>query len=134
MSLPTRSSPRAKVIEYTGECVARRESVRRWDPRRSYLFQVDDYWQLDGAIGGSGAELINHSWAPNLVARLSRGRLYYISNRRIPRNEELTYDYKYDARLPPIPCRCGAGSCPAPLTDYKTDGDPGDNPRPPPRL
>ena len=40
-----------------------------------------------------------------------RGRLYYISSRRIRRNEELTFDYKYDARLPPIPCRCGASSC-----------------------
>lgn len=100
-----------KVIEYTGERIARREAVRRWDPRRSHLFQVDDYWRLDGAIGGSGAEYINHSCAPNLVGRFIRGRLYYISRRRIRRNEELTFDYKYDTRLPPIPCRCGASSC-----------------------
>ena len=92
-----------RLIEYTGERIARRESVRRWDPKRSYLFEIDSYWRLDGAIGGSGAEYINHSCAPNVVARLVRGRLYYVSNRQIQRNEELTLDYKYGARLPPIP-------------------------------
>jgi tetratricopeptide (TPR) repeat protein len=100
-----------KVIEYTGELIARRESVRRWDPARSYLFQLDDYWRVDGAIGGSGAEYINHGCAPNIVARLIRGRIFYFSKRRITRGEELLIDYKYDERLPPMPCRCGADTC-----------------------
>jgi hypothetical protein len=28
------------------------------------------YWTLDGAVGGSGAEIINHSRNPNLVSRI----------------------------------------------------------------
>ncbi len=100
-----------QVIEYTGERVARRESARRWDPARSYLFQLDSYWTVDGAIGGSGAEYINHSCEPNLVTRIRRGRIYYFSKSRIRKGEELTVDYKYDAGLPPIPCRCGARTC-----------------------
>ena len=100
-----------KVIEYTGERISRRESRRRWDPARSYLFYVDSYWRLDGAIGGSGAELINHSCAPNLRARLLRGHLLYYSRRSIKRGEELTLDYKYSADLRPIPCHCGAATC-----------------------
>jgi hypothetical protein len=48
-----------KVIEYTGERISRREGKRRWDPARSYLFLLNSYWRLDGAIGGSGAELIS---------------------------------------------------------------------------
>jgi tetratricopeptide (TPR) repeat protein len=100
-----------KVIEYTGERISRREGKRRWDPARSYLFLLDSYWRLDGAIGGSGAELINHSCEPNLRARLLRGHLLYYSRRPIARGEELTLDYKYSEELRPIPCHCGAPTC-----------------------
>lgn len=100
-----------KVIEYTGERISRRESKARWDPSRSYLFLLDSYWRLDGAIGGSGAELINHSCEPNLKARLLRGHILYFSARSIARGEELTVDYKYSAELEPMQCRCGAPSC-----------------------
>jgi tetratricopeptide (TPR) repeat protein len=103
--------PRRKVIEYTGERISRRESKRRWDPSRSYLFLVDSYWRLDGAIGGSGAELINHSCEPNLRTRLVRGRIFYYSRRAIAAGEELTVDYKYSEELRPIRCRCGAPTC-----------------------
>jgi tetratricopeptide (TPR) repeat protein len=100
-----------KVIEYTGERVGRREGKRRWDPSRSYLFLVDSYWRIDGAIGGSGAELINHSCEPNLRARLVRGHILYYSHLKIGRGEELTIDYKYSPDLRPIPCHCGAATC-----------------------
>src|ERR1019366_1812629 len=57
---------RRKVIEYTGERISRRETKRRGDGPVTYLFTLDDYWTLDGAFGGSGAEIINHSCDPNL--------------------------------------------------------------------
>src|SRR6185436_6919675 len=50
---------RRKVIEYTGERIARLESRRRGCGRHTYLFKLDDYWAIDGAVGGSGAEIIN---------------------------------------------------------------------------
>ena len=99
------------VIEYTGERVARVEARRRWDPARSYLFYIDNYWQIDGAIGGSGAEIINHSCDPNLKAREVRKRILYFSCRAIKRGEELTVDYRYDAELKPMTCHCGAPTC-----------------------
>ncbi len=99
------------MIEYTGESIARREGRRRWDPKRSYLFYIDPYWQIDGAIGGSGAEIINHSCDPNLRARLAHRRIWYYSCRAIARGEELTVDYRYDADLKPMPCSCGAPTC-----------------------
>ena len=102
---------RRKVIEYTGERVSRYEGRRRWDPKRSYLFELDRYWQIDGAIGGSGAEYINHSCAPNLWARLLRGHIVYFSKREIARGEELTVDYKFSAEVTRMPCRCGAPTC-----------------------
>ncbi len=99
--------PRRKVIEYTGERISRRESKRRWDPARSYLFLLDSYWRLDGAIGGSGAELINHSCEPNLKTRLVRGHIMYYSRRPIAAGEELTVDYKYSEELRPIAAAVG---------------------------
>ena len=70
---------RRKVIEYTGERISRRETKRRGDGDITYLFTLDDYWTLDGAFGGSGAEIINHSCQPNLRACVNRGHILYIS-------------------------------------------------------
>ena len=70
-----------KVIEYTGKRLNRKEAKYRGDGDYTYLFAVDDYWTLDGAIGGSGAEIINHSCDPNLVSRVLKGHVLYMSLR-----------------------------------------------------
>ena len=61
-----RIPPRRKVIEYTGEQISRRETKKRGTGSITYLFTLDNYWTIDGAFGGSGAEIINHSCEPNL--------------------------------------------------------------------
>ena len=103
--------PRHKVIEYTGERVSRRESRRRGMGPRTYLFTLDDYWNLDGAVGGSGAELINHSCDPNLYSCVMRGHILYMSKRAIRRGEELTVDYRFSDKTKTVPCRCGSLAC-----------------------
>lgn len=103
--------PRRKVIEYTGERISQREAERRWNPTHSYLFDLNDRSQLDGAIGGSGAEYINHSCTPNLRSRILRDHILYFSDRAIRPGEELTIDYHYEADLDPIPCSCGTAEC-----------------------
>jgi len=100
-----------KVIEYTGERVNRREAKRRSEGKFTYLFAVDNYWTLDGAVGGSGAEIINHSCEPNLVSRVMKGHVLYMSLRSIQPGEELTVDYHLDWNSPVTPCQCGAQSC-----------------------
>src|ERR1051325_7296343 len=50
-----RIPPRHKVIEYTGEKINRRETKRRDARKLHYLFTLDNYWTIDGAVGGSGA-------------------------------------------------------------------------------
>lgn len=103
---------RRKVIEYTGERISRRETKRRADASVfTYLFTVDAYWTLDGAVGGSGAEYINHSCDPNLVARIQHGHILYMSRRDIRRGEELTVDYHFDKKVERVPCHCGALKC-----------------------
>jgi SET domain-containing protein len=100
-----------KVIEYTGERVSFAEAERRWTPKLNYLFNVKN-GVIDGMVGGSGAEYVNHCCAPNLKARLVRGHLLFYSLRMIGKGEELTLDYKYRVGAKEdYPCACGAASC-----------------------
>jgi SET domain-containing protein len=100
-----------KVIEYTGERISRRETKRRGSGRHTYIFMLDDYWALDGAVGGSGAEIINHSCEANLRAWVFRGHILYMSARSIKKGEELTIDYRFAADVEKVPCKCGAPGC-----------------------
>jgi uncharacterized protein len=103
--------PRRKVIEYTGERISRRETKRRGDGPITYLFTLDDYWTLDGAFGGSGAEIINHSCDPNLSSCILKGHIIYMSRREIRPGEELTIDYRFSDKVERVTCRCGAKKC-----------------------
>jgi uncharacterized protein len=103
---------RRKVIEYTGERIARRETKRRSESSDLiYLFTLDSYWTIDGSVGGSGAEYINHSCEPNLAARIVKGHILYVSLRDIKPGEELTVDYMFDRKVDKIPCSCGSRKC-----------------------
>jgi uncharacterized protein len=102
---------RRKVIEYTGERISRRETKRRGDGPLTYLFTLDDYWTIDGAVGGSGAEIINHSCDPNLYSSIMKGHILYMSKRIIRPGEELTVDYRFSEKIEEVRCRCGAKRC-----------------------
>ena len=111
--------PRGRmVMEYTGERITMRQAHRRFQnalrrsgPKRLYLRELNRRWVLDGAVRGSGAEIINHSCDPNLKTRRVRGRPHYYSCRQIRKGEELTVDYHYDPESPRIRCRCGSPKC-----------------------
>lgn len=104
---------RRKVIEYTGERISRKETRRRSDEqgRLIYLFTLDNYWTLDGAVGGSGAEYINHCCDPNILTVIRNGHILYMSRRPIRKGEELTVDYHFSKDIERIPCKCGAEKC-----------------------
>ncbi len=97
-----------KVIEYTGKHLNRRQAKHN---DHTYLFTLDNYWSVDGAVGGSGAEIINHSCEPNLVSRIVRGHILYVSLRVIKPGEELTVDYNFSNDTDRQPCHCGAKNC-----------------------
>jgi len=104
--------PNRKVIEYTGERISRKETKRRAESTDLiYLFTLDSYWTIDGAVGGSGAEYINHSCEPNLASRIVKNHIIYVSLRPIKPGEELTVDYRFDKKVERIPCKCGAPKC-----------------------
>jgi SET domain-containing protein len=102
-----------KVIEYTGERISRVETARRAriSTRLNYLFTLDKYWTVDGSVGGSGAEFINHCCDPNCKARITGGHIYYYSKRDIEAGEELTVDYRFDHDVEKVSCACGAATC-----------------------
>jgi SET domain-containing protein len=102
---------RHKVIEYTGERISRRETKKRGQGDITYLFTLDDYWTLDGAFGGSGAEIINHSCDPNLYSWIFKGHILYMSLRAIRCGEELTVDYRFSDKIEKVRCACGSPGC-----------------------
>jgi SET domain-containing protein len=105
-------SKHKRVIEYTGERISRSAISRRLEGEFTYIFMLDSYWGIDGAVNGSGAEIINHSCEPNLEAHIVSGRrIYYVSLRGIRTGEELTVDYSFDTNQDPQECHCGAKAC-----------------------
>ena len=76
-----------------------------------YLFTLDSYWALDGTVGGSGAQYINHSCDPNVRAVIQKGHINYYSARAIKKGEELLIDYHFDPDVEKVECKCGAKIC-----------------------
>lgn len=109
-------------MEYTGELRNRKQTKDycAQTPERGliYIWEIPfkkskaHYWELDGFIGGSGAELVNHSCNPNLRPVFHGKRLYYYSRRPIRKGEELTVSYGEDYfTFRDLKCSCGSKSC-----------------------
>ncbi|MBI2687467.1 MAG: SET domain-containing protein-lysine N-methyltransferase [Acidobacteria bacterium] len=101
-----------KIIEYTGERISRKETKRRFAEREeNYLFTLNSYWTVDGAVGGSGAEFINHCCEPNCYSQILKDHILYMAKRDIKPGEELTVDYRFDKDVEAVTCKCGAPGC-----------------------
>lgn len=100
-----------KIIEYTGERCNRRETAKRAGGKLNYMFTLDSYWTLDGSVGGSGAEFVNHCCDPNSYAWICRGHILYMAARDIQAGQELTIDYRFEAEVDKVKCACGAADC-----------------------
>jgi SET domain-containing protein len=100
-----------KVIEYTGERISAKHAEKRGHGHCTYYFALDRYWVLDGSVGGSGAEYINHSCGPNLVSRIMKGHILYMSLRKIRAGEELTVDYHFSRHEERVECHCKSKNC-----------------------
>ncbi|XP_037540800.1 histone-lysine N-methyltransferase 2D isoform X2 [Nematolebias whitei] len=110
------------VIEYIGtvirnEVANRREKIYELQNRGIYMFRINNEQVIDATLTGGPARYVNHSCAPNCVAEVvtfdKEDKIIIISSRRIPRGEELTYDYQFDFEddQHKIPCHCGAWNC-----------------------
>ncbi|KAJ5678586.1 Histone-lysine N-methyltransferase [Penicillium macrosclerotiorum] len=112
------------IIEYVGEKV--RQQVADMRERRylksgigsSYLFRIDENTVIDATKRGGIARFINHSCTPNCTAKIIKvdgsKRIVIYALRNIERDEELTYDYKFEREWDSddrIPCLCGSTGC-----------------------
>jgi len=100
-----------RVIEYTGKHLNLEQAFKLRAPADRYIAWITSKLCVDGRRGGSGAEFMNHSCAPNLVARRMGRHLYLYSRRKIRAGEELSWNYHYPIKLTRVPCRCGARRC-----------------------
>ncbi|XP_055953683.1 histone-lysine N-methyltransferase 2C-like isoform X4 [Argiope bruennichi] len=110
------------VIEYIGQLIRneiseRNEAVYDAQNRGVYMFRLDENHVIDATLCGGLARYINHSCNPNCVAEVVQidrvNKILIITNRRISRGEELSYDYKFEVEddQHKIPCLCGAPNC-----------------------
>ncbi|KAL8908846.1 MAG: hypothetical protein Q9207_000572 [Kuettlingeria erythrocarpa] len=112
------------IIEYVGEKV--RQQVADIRERQylksgigsSYLFRIDDHTVIDATKRGGIARFINHSCTPNCTAKIitvdRSKRIVIYALRDIAKDEELTYDYKFEREWGSddrIPCLCGSTGC-----------------------
>jgi SET domain-containing protein len=102
----------AGVIEYTGERITKAESLRRCEQGNSFIFALDDEFDLDGNIAANPARFLNHSCAPNCDTEYRDGHIWVVALRDIKAGEEITFNYGYSLdEYREHPCQCGAAEC-----------------------
>jgi histone-lysine N-methyltransferase SETD1 len=112
------------IIEYVGERIRqqvaelREKSYLRSGIGSSYLFRVDENTVIDASKKGGIARFINHCCEPSCTAKIikvgGKKRIVIYALRDVKRNEELTYDYKFERETNDeerIVCLCGAAGC-----------------------
>ena len=112
-----------QFIEYVGERISHEEADRRHadkapDDNHTFLFTIDAETVIDAGVQGNDSRFINHSCDPNCEVIIADGRPVVEALRRIPRGEELAYDYNLTRAPEDSPevelifaCRCGSPIC-----------------------
>ena len=113
----------AKIIEYVGEKITKKESEKRCDivleqsqknPELGavYIFELNKRYDIDGNVSYKTAKYINHSCEPNCEAEIEDNHIWIKSLRDINQGEELGYNYGYCVDdYKNHPCRCGSSRC-----------------------
>ena len=112
------------IIEYVGDRIRqqiaelREKKYLRSGIGSSYLFRVDENTVIDASKRGGIARFINHCCEPSCTAKIikvdGKKRIVIYALRDIKKNEELTYDYKFERETNDeerIVCLCGAPGC-----------------------
>jgi uncharacterized protein len=109
----TRDIPKgSRIVEYIGERIDKRESLRRCEQRNEYIFYLNANEDLDGDVPWNPARFLNHSCSPNCEAELVDGHIWINAARDIRAGEELTFNYGFDLEdYEDYPCNCGSPVC-----------------------
>ena len=101
-----------RIVEYVGERISKRESLRRCEQNNAFIFSLTEEQDLDGNVAWNPARFLNHSCAPNSEAEKDGDRIWIIASRDIQAGEEITFNYGYDLEdYRDYPCRCGSPNC-----------------------
>lgn len=109
-------SKETRIIEYIGERISEEETVRRQEGQSAdysiFFFEIDENTYIDGDVPGNDARFINHSCDPNCESQEDNGQIWILALRDIKQEEELTFDYGFDAEyFGDYPCRCNTHHC-----------------------
>jgi len=85
-----------------------RREQRYLTRNRIWIFNLNDRWVRDAAVGGNIARYVNHACRPNCYTDVVGRRIWIIAARPIATGEELTYDYNTDG-VAGIRCLCRPG-------------------------
>ncbi len=118
-----------RVIEYIGNKVTKEEGDRILDetfkkhleePEKyagTYVFELDDEWDVDGDVPDNDAKYINHSCDPNCKMDIFDGQIWIDAIKDVKKGEELTYNYGFEINekdpydFEQQQCRCGSNNC-----------------------
>lgn len=104
------------IIEYRGEKVSRgegnRRAARQAERGRTFIFRLNQRFDIDGSKPWNVARRANHSCDPNAESQNDRGRRIWLhATRDIAAGDEITYDYHFDFQDPPPECHCRTAKC-----------------------
>ena len=101
-----------RIIEYTGEKIPSGEGTTRSreDEELTYIFTLNDKYDVDGSVNGNEARFANHSCDGNTYVDIIRGRIWFIAEQTIEEGEEITFDYRLQGEEL-YECICGAARC-----------------------
>ena len=109
-----------RIIEYKGAKVPFGEGTTRSrdDEELTYIFTLNDKYDIDGSVNGNEARFANHSCDGNTWADIIRNRIWFIAERSIAEGEEITFDYRLQAEEL-YECVCASENC----RGYMNDAD-----------
>jgi SET domain-containing protein len=119
-----------KVTEYKGRVIPSSETKRLYDgdihTGHTFLFALNDEWDVDANRRGNIARWINHGCDPNCITYARghasrdprRSRIIIEARRTIRPGDEILYDYCLSFNVPITrrlrelwACRCGSTKC-----------------------
>lgn len=101
-----------RIIEYIGPKISKAAAQAELEKQNTYIFTLDEDYDIDGNVAWNAARFFNHSCAPNCETEVARGRIWVYALRHIKAGEELTYNYNHELDdYQDRPCHCGAPNC-----------------------
>lgn len=94
------------IIDYVGEILPNAQCEYNLG---KYLFEVGEYFTVDGSARENIARYINHSCKPNAEVEIEQGEINIYAIKNIESGEEITYHYGKDyfnEFIKPIGCQC----------------------------